>query len=507
MESRTKKSAKNIVFSILFQLITIGSNFVVKTAFIRFMGIQYAGMSALFVDILGVLSLAELGFGMAISYALYAPLHTGDEKRIIKLLNYYKKIYRVVAAVVFGGGLICLPFLGVLIKDAPDIKENLALVFILFVLKTVASYLFIYKTTLLEANQEKNIISIVGIISTLIGTGAEVFAIAFLKNYVLYLVISVLVILFRNIAVSFVAEKRFCFLKGMDNETLTKEERKEITKDVAAVSIYKIGGTIQISADSIVISAMLGTVSVGLLSCYKLITSNVDRLFGQIFESMRASVGNLAVSADEHHQNVVFDRMCFLSFIIGNFICCATFNLITPFINIWLGKEYILGIEVVSMLVLDAYILTMTRPYENFRIANRLFHKGKYRPIFMTIINVILSIWFGKLWGIFGVLLATVIARVSTHVWYDPWLIYHYVFKKGYGKYLLTKAKYLLIIVFNCAIIYIGFSFVNISNIYIDFAARSIVSLVLPSVIVYALYRKSEEMNGLKRYIKNLIKK
>ncbi len=507
MESRTKKSVKNIIYSVGFQLVTLFSKFIIKTVFIHSMGMQYAGMSTLFLDLLGVLSLAELGFGIAIAYALYEPLHSRDEKRIIKLMNYYKGIYRIVATIVFAGGLVCIPFLGVFIKDAPDIKENLPLVFMLFVMKTVASYLFIYKTTLLEANQGKNIISAVGIITCIIETALGVFIIAVLKNYVLYLVVAILVVILNNIAISAIAEKRFPFLKNKDKDTLSKEEKREITKDVAAVSIYKIGNQIQISADSIVISAMLGTVSVGFLSCYKLITSNVDKLFGQVFESMRASVGNLAVSEDAEHQSNVFDKMCFLAFIVGNFICCATFNLITPFINIWLGKEYILGMEVVAMLVANMYILTMTRPYENFRIANRLFLKGKYRPIVMTVINVVLSIWFGKLWGIFGVLLATVIARISTHVWYDPWLIYHYVFKKGYGKYLLTKLKYLIIVVFNCAVIYIGFSFVNISNIYLDFIVRSLVSLILPSVIVYALYRKSDEMNGLKGYIKNLIKK
>ncbi len=507
MESRTKKSVKNIIYSIVFQFVTLISNFVVKTVFIHYMGIQYAGMSALFSDILNVLSIAELGFGMAISYALYEPLYTKDEKRITKLLNYYKEIYRVVAIIVLVGGLICVPFLGVLIKDAPDIKENLALVFMLFVGQTVASYLFIYKTTLLEANQEKNIISAVGIISCLVGTAIEVFVIAVFKHYVLYLIITVLVVMFRNIMVSFVAEKRFSFLKKRDKDTLTKEERKEITKDVAAVSIYKIGGTIQTSADSIVISAILGTASVGLLSCYKLITSNVDRLFGQIFDSMRASIGNLAVSEDVEHQSNVFSKMCFLSFIIGNFICCATFNLINPFINIWLGEKYLLGMEVVAMLVANMYILTMTRPYENFRIANRLFLKGKYRPIVMTVINVILSIWFGKLWGIFGVLLATVIARVSTHVWYDPWLIYRYVFKKSFADYLLTKAKYAVIVIFNCGVIYIGLSFISLGNVYLDFIVRAVIAFILPSVIVYVLFRKNEEMTGLKNYIKSVIKK
>lgn len=507
MESRTRNSIKNAMFSIAFQIVTVLANFAVKTAFIKFLGIQYAGMSALFTDILSVLSMAELGFGTAISYALYAPLYKNDQAQIKKLMDFYKGIYRVVATIVFSAGILCMPFLGYLVKDVPDIKENITLVFAFFVIQTTASYLLVYRATLLEANQQKSIVCGVGIVFSIIGVIIEVSILAIFKNYLFYLVTSVLVIIMKNIAISVVAQREFPILKDKCTEHLTKQEKNEVTKDVKALAIYRIGNTLQVSTASIIISILIDTVSVGLLSSYRLITTNIDKIFGQIFEAMKPSVGNLAVSSSTKHQYDVFKRMCFLSFFCGNLIVVATFVLVNPFIQIWIGSEYLLDMRIVMMLVTDMYILTMARPYEAFRIANRLFLKGKYRPIVMTAINLVLAIILGRRYGIFGVLLATVIARVVTHVWYDPWLIYKDVFKMPFIKYLYTKAKYLVFVFLNCILIYYLSGFIKSGSIYFDFILKTFLVAVLPSVILLLVFYKNKEMRWFVNIIKNWIKK
>jgi len=507
MESRTNKSIKNIIFSVAFQFVTVLANFSIKTALIKFLGIQYAGVAALFTDVLSILSMAELGFSTAIGYALYGPLHRKDEPQIAKLMHFYKKIYRVVAAIVMGAGILCMPFLGYIIKGSAGIEENITVVFAFFVIQTASSYLLIYRATLLEANQQKSIVCGVGIIFTVIATVIEVLSLVVFKKYLLYLTISVIMIIVKNIAISLAAQKQFPILREKTTERLTDSEKKEITKDIKALAIYKIGHTIQVSTASIIISTLLGTVSVGLLSTYRLITNNIDKIFGQVFEAMKPSVGNLAVSESKEHQYDVFKRMCFLSFLCGNFIAVAAFVLINPFITLWLGEEYLLGMGVPLMLVLDMYILTMARPYEAFRIANRLFLKGKYRPIVMTVINLILSVIFGRMWGIFGVLLSTVLARTVTHVWYDPWLIYRNVFKVPFFKYLLTKGKYLLTVSFNCAFVYYIASAVNTGNLLIDFIIKVFIAGIIPTVIVIIIYFNNNEMKWFIGYGKSILNK
>lgn len=49
---------------------------------------------------------------------------------------------------------------------------------------------------------------------------------------------------------------------------------------------------------------------------------------------------------------------------------------------------------------------------------------------------IVLSVGLAYVWGIPGVLFATVAARLSTHAWYDPWLIYRKVFHQPFSSYI-----------------------------------------------------------------------
>lgn len=506
-KSRTSKSVKNIWYSFIFQLVTLLSNFVMKTVFIKFLGIQYTGVSTLFTDILTVLSMAELGFGVAIAYTLYRPLHLKDDLQVAKLMKLYKRIYRIIAGVIMLAGCCCLPLIPLVVKDVPDIKESLYVIFILFIVKTASSYLFIYKATLLEANQQKSVASGVGIIFCIFSTAIEAVILVVFREYLLYLAVSIVLTILKNFVVSKIADRHFPILKERCDEELTKEEKSEIFGNVRALAIYKVSGALQKGIDSIIISTVLGTGMVGFLSYYRLIVNNVDGLFGQIFESMKPSVGNLVASESVERQFSVFNFMSFAAFVIGNFIAASLLVLLNPFIELWLGAEFLLDMGIVIMLVADAYIITMVRPYENFRVANGLFVQGKYRPAIMCIINIVLSIIFAKIWGIFGVLLATVISRISTHVWYDPWLIYRKVFHRPFIGYIKKRGFYLLVVIANCCLTWFAASLVSTGNAWFDFILKAVFCVVIPNFIVCILFFKSDNFKQGMGYLKNIVAK
>lgn len=507
MSSRTQKSARNIAFSIGYQMVTLLSNFLMKTILIKNLGIQYTGVSALFTDILTVLSVAELGFGTAVSYALYRPLYEKDDVQIAKLMRLFQKIYRIVFSVIVTAGIACLIFLKYIVNDVPDIKENIHIIFSFFILKTAISYLFVYKATLMEANQEKHIVSAVGTAVCIFTTIFEAIAIAVFKSYIGYLAVMVIMVAVQNVIISLIANHRYPMLKSEYGESLSLLERKEIFKNVRALAIYKISGALQRGVDSVIISAMLGTSLVGFLSYYKMIVNNVDSIFGQVFEAIKPSVGNLAASESGERQYAVFKKMCFLSFAIGNFIAVSLITLSNPFITLWLGRNYLLGMNVVILLAADVYIITMVRPYESFRNANALFVEGKYRPAVMVVLNIVLSIALANIWGLPGILFATVAARLLTHVWYDPLLIYRKVFHKPFLQYIKMKALYLLTVIVNCVLVYSVCNIISISEQWIDFCLKALLCLFIPNIILIALFHNNNEFKSLSVYARELFRR
>lgn len=75
-DSRTLNSFKNITTGILGQFFLTGISFINRTIFIYCLSSEYLGVNGLFTNILSLLSLAELGIGSAMTYALYYPLAT-----------------------------------------------------------------------------------------------------------------------------------------------------------------------------------------------------------------------------------------------------------------------------------------------------------------------------------------------------------------------------------------------------------------------------------------------
>ena len=142
--SRTEYSVLNILTGFGGYFINTVVGFICRIIFVRCLTDDYLGINGLFSNILSMLSLAELGIGSAIVYALYKPLAEGNEKKIASLMRFYSRAYTVIGCVVAAFGLLMIPFLSFVIQDPPDIKENIYFLYVLFLFNTSSSYFFSY---------------------------------------------------------------------------------------------------------------------------------------------------------------------------------------------------------------------------------------------------------------------------------------------------------------------------------------------------------------------------
>ena len=134
-DSRTKQTVLNASASLVENVIKLLIKFASRYVFVYTLGQQYLGVSALFSSIITILSLADLGFGIALPQALYKPLADKDEKRICAILRFYSKVYKVIALCVIVVGVALLPFLKWIIaaKDTSGI-EHINVIYLLFIL-------------------------------------------------------------------------------------------------------------------------------------------------------------------------------------------------------------------------------------------------------------------------------------------------------------------------------------------------------------------------------------
>lgn len=488
----------NASAGIAVKILTLITAFAVRTVLIKTLGIQYTGVSGLFTDILTVLSFAELGIGSAIIYALYKPIAENDKDRITCLMNFYKKAYRIVAIVVLILGTCVIPFLGYIVKEVPDITESIRFIYILYIINTATSYLFIYKSTLLTASQNDYVISSIKIIVSILKSIAECMLLIFTKNFIIYLLFGITINLLLNILISKRADREYPFMKEASDKKLPKEDIQKLFKDVKALFFYKISGVVLNGTDSIVISAFLGTGLVGYIGNYNLIINQLYGFIMQIFSATSASIGNLAASSSSEKQYSVFKTLLFLAFWIYCFSTTSLWTLLNPFITIWLGQKYIFSNSLVFLLLVNFYIMGMLSPISSFRTSNGLFVQGQYRPIIMAIINVVSSVILVRFIGLSGVILGTIISRVSTQLWYDPYLIYKRVFHARVREYAKTYVVYVIITIVCCVITQHIAVLIILNSKYLQFLLRMCVCAIIPNIILLLLYRKSPEFNQLK---------
>lgn len=209
---RIQNSLKNILFGLSGQIISIGMGFVVRTVFIFTLGIEYLGVDGLFTSILLMFSLANLGFDTAIIYSLYRPLAEKDIYKIQALMNLYQKAYRLIGVVVLLIGLSLLPFLDHLVNADTTIKD-INIIYLLFLISSVSSYYFVYKQSIIIADQSNYIISKIHTLFMIISNALQIVLLIIISDYIVVLVAQLTLKVIENVYIANKANKLYPFLK------------------------------------------------------------------------------------------------------------------------------------------------------------------------------------------------------------------------------------------------------------------------------------------------------
>lgn len=157
--SRANKALKNVSITTLCQIMYILVSFVCRTVFTKTLGAEYLGVNGLFSNVLTMLSFVDLGMGSALVYKMYKPLAMNDEHMLCVYIRFYKKVYIGIAIVVAIIGLGLIPFLNNIV-NAPNIDTSIIVLYLLFLLDTIISYLYAYKKSILIADQKNYIVAI-----------------------------------------------------------------------------------------------------------------------------------------------------------------------------------------------------------------------------------------------------------------------------------------------------------------------------------------------------------
>lgn len=504
--SRLKNSALNFASGFLGRVLTILLNFAVRTIFIYCLNEAYLSVNGLYSNILTVLSLAELGFGSAMVYRMYAPVAVKDYQKTAALLQFYKKIYIIIGVVIFLLGLCVIPFMDYIIKDKPDIS-GLTLYYILFLVNTSISYWFSsYKASVLYADQKEYIQTNVQNTMAILQSGLQTVLLLLFRKYLLYLLIQLAGNIFLNLYVAHLVDKRYPEIQTYQGASLSAEERVQIRKDTEALVLSRFGHVALNGTDNIIISAVVGVLWVGRLSNYTLICDSVTSVLCQITAAITGSLGYFFATEDKHAGYALFKKVEFLNFWLYGFSFIALVTLLDPFVQIWAGERFVLGLPISIAIAINFFVAGYMNTLWVFRSTIGLFKQGKFRPILVAILNIILSIFLGKLWGVFGVLFATFLSRAAISLWYDPLILHRYGFevscKPFFARYF---RRVLLLTAILIVMLTIRYVVLSSATTVLRFAVMTMFTAIVPNAIFWLAYHRCEEYAYFRSIVKDRV--
>lgn len=510
MANRTSLATKNVIATLIVSILVFPLQFINRYYMVHYLGVTYLGITSLYSNILSVLSLADLGIGTAIVFMMYKPLAEKNREKITILMRYYRTIYRIIALIIFILGASIIPFLKNFLHSSVK-YSHVYIIFVVYLMGTVSSYLFSYNQSLLYADQQNRIYSWINLIVCYVMMVSQIVTVKLFRDPILYAVLFVFTGFVTNLFVSIYVKKRYKLNYRKYKGKLSYTELKELFSNVIGNMFLRISGVIVTGTDSLLLSAFTSVIQVGYYANYLTITNVIQQLMTKVIGASTGSIGSYSVEQEPEKAEKLFHKLQFLNFIILNFACLGIMFLSKDVITIWLGKKYVLS-------NLNTFLITFSFYFMNYRMLGwnfvAVYGLAKYMKMFSineVVVNFVTSFIFLKFLhlGISGVVLGTICSTVLTVGWQDPYIIFHYGFKMKSYSYFRQYLGCLFAFCFESVVLFLLEQKLNkdIDNVYIHLLLCSFEILVVGIVIIIVFFYHTSGFKFLLSLLNKILKK
>ena len=503
--NRLEKTGKNITTNVVIYIIQSILAFIIRLVFIKKIGAELLGLNNVLINTVTMLAMLECGFSTVISYKLYKPLAQNNIKKINAYMSFYKKIYYKIGFIVLIVGIIISFFLKKFIGDYS--YKYLYLIYFLYLFNSVSLYFLSYKEVLLIADQKNYKLFKFNCLFTILIYVLQFVMLLIFPTNILYLLILVICKLINRIVNNFYVTKYYKEIDFNSNNKLNKNEINDIKSNIKGIFCFKVGEYVVNCTTSIIISYLINMIYVFIYSSYMTVLNMISTIIKKIYASITASFGNLSVGKDKDSELRVFEIMYFLCFLICGYITICLLNVFNIFIELWIGKEYVLSTISVLIICFNFYLITNQFPLDTIKEAKSFYKKDKFIPIILAVLNVILSLVLGKVLGFNGIMISTAISYLLTIFWNKPFIIYKYVFNVSSLKYFKDQIKFILSLIIIYFTTYFLLHYINLNVSIISFVISGLISSLVYIIMIYIFYSKRKEFKYIWLVFKNVILK
>ena len=212
-----------------------------------------------------------------------------------------------------------------------------------------------------------------------------------------------------NIVTAKVSDQMYPAYKAQGN--MPKEEVREINIKIKDLFLTKIGTAIFNSADTLVISSFLGLTVLAVYQNYYFIVISITGVINIIYTSCTAGIGNSLILETEEKNYRDLNKFTLLIVWIAGFCTICLLCLFQPFMKLWVGEKLMLNFSAIIFFCIFFYVNQVHAILDLYKDAAGMWHEDRFRPFTVAMINLILNIILVNVIGVYGVLLASCIAK------------------------------------------------------------------------------------------------
>lgn len=446
--SRTEFATLNTSIALAIQPFSVIIGFINRTIFVSILGVTYLGLSSYLTSIVSILSLAELGIGEAMSYALYSPLVREEHGKINAFMILFKKLYRIIGVSIFVFGGILSLFLPNLIKDY-TINSELYWIFFLFIFNSGSSYFFAYKRTLLYVDQRNYVMNLINFGLNTLRVFLQIAILIFTQNFIFYLLIETILNIIGNVIMSYIVDRLYNYLYNEEITPINQEEKEKFIRNIKGNTLGSIGAKIVFQTDSILMAKFINLAAIGIYGNYTYVLGFVAMLVNTVMGSITSSIGNLIHSEDTTLEAKIsfLKKYQFIAFSLIYFASISYLLFVHPFIIIWLGENLSFNQWTEIVIVINFFLTAYRQPNLVLISVHGLSYEQNKKVIAEILLNIFLSLYFLIVLelGVAGILLGTIGSTLLTCTWYEPYSVFKYGLKTSSKNYFRTMIQHFIL--------------------------------------------------------------
>lgn len=497
---RTKRSFYNVIVTMITNVIILGTAFLVQRALVASLGSDYNGVNGLFTSVISMMSLTDLGIGSAIIYHLYKPAAEGDYQTINSLLRFYRRSYMAISGIVLLIGCALTPFLPGIVGTV-EIRDNLYLIFGLFLLDCLSSYFLSYKKSLLYAHQMSYVLDTIHFIYYMVQNAVQLLVLWYFKDYIAFLIVKTVSKCIENLSISFYIKKRYPDTNDKKIQPLKPEIKSDIIVKVKALLFHRLGKLFVTGSDSLVITGVLGITQMSLYTNYHLVIGGITSLLNKIFETLTYSVGNFLLDSNCEKRLELYKKIDFLNFWVFGCGTVVLYSTLQPVIELWMGDEYLFTNAALFALMLNFYQEGMRASVMTFKDAAGIYHEDRFIPIIEAALNVTASIILAKYIGITGVFAGTVISSAAVYLYSFPKYVCKPLFHMSYFSYEWRSMQHLIPVLISMFVTEYLLGRIAFRNPFCQIVAAALTSVAVFHVFLLVFFGRSREL----KYYRDII--